>query len=111
MLITIPFGFLRKYGPKVWRDIDRYEEIVRSGKVSPQDEVGPVAPLSLQIRLIQHRPDTCDSTQPRTVLNLIVKTYMPPSGKRIGAPRRLYIAVLLLWSVCFPIQFRFMQPL
>ncbi|EJF67426.1 cytochrome P450 [Dichomitus squalens LYAD-421 SS1] len=71
MLITIPFGFLRKYGPKVWRDIDRYEEISRSRKLSPKDE-------------------------PRTVLYLIVKTYMPRDGKRISAPRRLYIAVLLL---------------
>ncbi|PIL31185.1 cytochrome P450 [Ganoderma sinense ZZ0214-1] len=71
MLITIPFGFLRVYGPKVWRDINRYEDMVRSGKLSPKDEPAPV-------------------------LYLIVKTYLPPDGRRISAPRRLYIAVLLL---------------
>lgn len=40
MLITIPFGFLRVFGPNVWRDINRYEDMVRSGKVSSKDEVG-----------------------------------------------------------------------
>nr|VWP00915.1 V-SNARE [Ganoderma boninense] len=76
MLITIPFGFLRVYGPKVWRDINRYEDMLRSGKLSPKDEL--FAP------------------QPAPVLYLIVKTYLRSDGRRISAPRRLYIAVLLL---------------
>ena len=43
MLITIPFGFLRVYGPNVWRDINRYEDMLRSGKLTPKDEVGLIA--------------------------------------------------------------------
>ncbi|KAI0352283.1 cytochrome P450 [Trametes cingulata] len=71
MLISIPFGFLRTYGPKVWKDIDRYQKLAASGDLSPKDE-------------------------PRNVLYLIVKTYTPPDGRRIGVFRRLYIAILLL---------------
>nr|BED42997.1 cytochrome P450 monooxygenase [Trametes versicolor] len=71
MLVSIPFGFMRTYGPKVWRDIDRYQKIATSGETAPEDE-------------------------PRNVLYLIVKTYTPPDGSRIGVFRRLYIAILLL---------------
>ncbi|OSD01192.1 cytochrome P450 [Trametes coccinea BRFM310] len=71
MLISIPFGFLRTYGPMVWRDIDRYQKMAASGHLAPKDE-------------------------PRHVLYLIVKTYTPPDGSRIGVFRRLYIAILLL---------------
>ncbi|KAJ8462618.1 hypothetical protein ONZ51_g10787 [Trametes cubensis] len=71
MLISIPFGFLRTYGPMVWKDIDRYQKMATSGNLSPKDE-------------------------PRNVLYLIVKTYAPQSGGRIGFFRRLYIAILLL---------------
>ncbi|KAI8980568.1 cytochrome P450 [Trametes punicea] len=71
MLVSIPFGFLRVYGPKVWKDIDRYQEMAISGNLPPQNE-------------------------PRNVLYLIVKTYAPPDGSRIGVLRRLYIAILLL---------------
>lgn len=44
MFISIPFGFLRTYGPKVWRDINRYEDIMADAeasgrKLSPKDEV------------------------------------------------------------------------
>ncbi len=39
MLVSIPFGFLRKYGPRIWKDIDRYEELLASGKLSPKEEV------------------------------------------------------------------------
>ncbi|KAI0370067.1 cytochrome P450 [Pilatotrama ljubarskyi] len=71
MLVSIPFGFLRTYGPKVWKDIDRYQKMAASGNLSPEDE-------------------------PRNVLYLIVKTYTPQDGRRIGVFRRLYIAILLL---------------
>ncbi|KAI0801421.1 cytochrome P450 [Fomes fomentarius] len=71
MLVSIPFGFLRKYGPRIWKDIDQYEDLLASGKLSPKEE-------------------------PRHVLFLITKTYAPGNGKRISASRRLYIAVLLL---------------
>ncbi len=39
MLISIPFGFLRKCGPAIYSDIDRYEDMLSSGKLSPKDEV------------------------------------------------------------------------
>ncbi|RPD64783.1 cytochrome P450 [Lentinus tigrinus ALCF2SS1-6] len=71
MLISIPFGFLRKCGPAIYSDINRYEDMLSSGKLSPKDE-------------------------PRNVLFLITKTYYPGNGKRIGSLRRLYIAILLL---------------
>ncbi|KAH9885397.1 cytochrome P450 [Cubamyces lactineus] len=71
MLISIPFGFLRTYGPMVWKDINRYQKMATTGNLSPKDE-------------------------PRNVLYLIVKTYAPQSGGRIGFFRRLYIAILLL---------------
>ncbi|KAH9854415.1 cytochrome P450, partial [Lenzites betulinus] len=71
MLVSIPFGFLRTYGPLVWKDIDRYQKLAASGNLAPKDE-------------------------PRNVLYLIVKTYTPPDGRRIGMFRRLYIAILLL---------------
>ncbi|KAI0701240.1 cytochrome P450 [Cerioporus squamosus] len=71
MLISIPFGFLRKCGPAIYSDINRYEDMISSGKLSPKDE-------------------------PRNVLFLITKTYHPSDGKRIGPLRRLYIAILLL---------------
>lgn len=39
MLISIPFGFLRKCGPAIYSDINRYEDMLSSGKLSPKDEV------------------------------------------------------------------------
>ncbi|OBZ68632.1 Lanosterol 14-alpha demethylase [Grifola frondosa] len=71
MLISIPFGFLRIYGPQLWQDVNKYEAMAASGKVSPKDE-------------------------PRSVLYLIVKTYTPPDGRSVGVFRRMYIAILLL---------------
>ena len=35
MLISIPFGFLRKCGPAIYSDINRYEDMLSSGKLSP----------------------------------------------------------------------------
>ena len=60
MFISIPFGFLRTYGPKVWRDIDRYEAIMveaeASGrKLSPKDEV-----LLLEFLKVRCRPPNGD---------------------------------------------------
>ncbi|KAI0756132.1 cytochrome P450 [Daedaleopsis nitida] len=73
MLINIPFGFLRKYGPKIWQDINRYEDLIASGTLSGKNE-------------------------PRNVLFLMTKTYYSlKDRKRIGAARRLYMSVLLLW--------------
>lgn len=37
MFIAIPFGFLRTYGPKVWRDINRYEDLIADAAVSGRD--------------------------------------------------------------------------
>ncbi|KAI0829055.1 cytochrome P450, partial [Trametes gibbosa] len=71
MLVSIPFGFLRTYGPLVWKDIDRYQKLASSGDLAPGDE-------------------------PRNVLYLIVKTYTPADGRKIGIFRRLYIDILLL---------------
>ncbi|KAI0714630.1 cytochrome P450 [Earliella scabrosa] len=71
MLIRIPFGFLRTFGPRIWQDINRYEDMIASGKLSLKSE-------------------------PRTVLFLITKTYARPDGKRISAGRRLYMTILLL---------------
>lgn len=39
MLISIPFGFLRTYGPMVWKDINRYQKMATTGNLSPKDEV------------------------------------------------------------------------
>lgn len=39
MLVSIPFGFLRTYGPLVWKDIDRYQKLASSGDLAPGDEV------------------------------------------------------------------------
>ncbi|KAI8989060.1 cytochrome P450 [Trametes punicea] len=71
MLVNIPLGFLRVFGPLLWKDIDRYQKMATSGNVAPQDE-------------------------PRSILYLVVKTNAPPDGSRIGIFRRIYIIVLLL---------------
>ena len=39
MLIRIPFGFLRTFGPRIWQDINRYEDMIASGKLSLKSEV------------------------------------------------------------------------
>ncbi|CDO77266.1 hypothetical protein BN946_scf184753.g16 [Trametes cinnabarina] len=56
MLISIPFGFLRTYGPMVWKDVDRYQKLAASGNIAPNDEV-PLwcsllvySPLTLAVR-------------------------------------------------------------
>lgn len=105
MLVSIPFGFMRTYGPKVWRDIDRYQKIATSGDTAPEDEVPSWR------RLLGYSPLTCCSPcQPRNVLYLIVKTYTPQDGSRIGVFRRLYIAILLLWSVARLYQSHLRSP-
>ncbi|KAI0756134.1 cytochrome P450 [Daedaleopsis nitida] len=73
MFITIPCGFLRKCGPAVWRDISRYEELIASGDLAPEDE-------------------------PRTLLFFMTKMFLPKGARRISVFHRLYIIILLL---CF----------
>ncbi|KAH9923189.1 cytochrome P450 [Epithele typhae] len=78
ILIRIPLGFFRTFGPQVWRDIDQYERLM-----SEAERSGGASLLKMRF--------------PKSVLYLITKTYYRANGgKSIGWARRVYIAVLLL---------------
>ncbi|KAI0774921.1 cytochrome P450 [Trametes elegans] len=74
MLIRIPFGFLRKFGPRLWRDVDRYQEMVASEEISPEEE-------------------------PKHILYNMVKMYAPVDGGRIGLFRRVHMTTCLLCMI------------
>ena len=40
MLIKIPFAFMLGLGPRLWKDVDKYQRMVASGTLNAKDEVG-----------------------------------------------------------------------